>query len=76
MRAQLAERYMPQLGARHGVYVVVWMSLPRPNELLESHRPKWPSMESAREDLRQRAEDLSKERGIHVHTTVVDGSLR
>ena len=76
MRAQLADRYMPQLGASHGVYVVVWMSLPRPGELRESHRPKWPSMESAREDLRQQAERLSEEEGIHVRTVVVDGSLR
>ena len=76
MRAQLADRYMPQLGASHGVYVVVWMSLPRPGELRESHRPKWPSMKSAREDLRQQAERLSEEEGIHVRTVVVDGSLR
>ena len=76
VRAQLAERYMPQLGASHGVYVVVWMSLPRPDELREHHRPKWASIEAAREDLRQEAERVSKERGIHIRTIVVDGSLR
>ena len=76
VRAQLAERYMPQLGARHGVYVVVWMSLPRPEELREHHRPKWASIGAAREDLRQEAERVSKERGVHVRTIVIDGSLR
>ena len=76
VRAQLAERYMPQLGASHGVYVVVWMSLPRPEELRKHHRPKWASIEAAREDLQQEAERVSKERGIHIRTIVVDGSLR
>lgn len=76
VRAQLAERYMPQLGASHGVYVVVWMSLPRPEELREQHRPKWASIEAAREDLRQEADRVSKERGIRIRTIVVDGSLR
>ena len=76
VRAQLGERYMPQLGASHGVYVVVWMSLPRPEELRKHHRPKWASIEAAREDLRQEAERVSKERGIHIRTIVVDGSLR
>ena len=76
IRTQLAERYMPQLCASHGVYVVVWMSLPRPDELQKHHRPKWTSIERAREDLREAAERLSKERGIHVRTIVVDGSLR
>ena len=76
VRTQLAERYMPQLGASYGVYVVVWMGLPRPDELQKHHRPKWTSIERAREDLREEAERLSKERGIHVRTIVVDGSLR
>ena len=74
--AQLAVRYMPQLGASHGVYVVVWMSLPRPDELRAHNRPKWQSIESAREELREEAERLSRERGICVRAIVVDGSLR
>ena len=76
IRTQLADRYMLQLGASHGVYVVVWMSLPQPGELQEHHRSKWPSIEAARDDLRQEAESLWKEKGIHVRTVVVDGSLR
>ena len=76
IREQLADRYIPQLGATHGVYVVVWMSLPRPGELREHHRPKWQSIEAAREELREEAERLSKEKGICVRAIVVDGSLR
>lgn len=74
--AQLAERYIPQLCASHGVYVVVWMNLPRPEELQAHRRPKWQSIESAREELRKEAERLSRERGICVRAIVVDGSLR
>ena len=76
IRTQLADRYMLQLGASHGVYVVVWMSLPQADELQEHHRPKWPSIEAARDDLRQEAESLWNEKEIHVRTVVVDGSLR
>ena len=76
IRDQLADRYMQQLGASHGVYVVVWMDLPRREELRSHHRPKWPSLDSAREDLRQEADRLHRERGIFVRTVVVDASLR
>ena len=76
IREQLADRYIPQLGASHGVYVVVWMNLPQPELLQAYHRPKWRSIESAREDLRQEAKRLSKEKGVCVRAVVVDGSLR
>ena len=76
MRDQLADRYMPQLGASHGVYVVVWMSVPPPEGLRASHRPRWRSMKAAREDLRRQAELVSKERKILVRPVVLDGSLR
>lgn len=76
IRDQLADRYIPQLGATHGVYVVVWMNLPQPEELREHHRPKWQFMESARQELREEAERLWRDRGIRVRTIVVDGSLR
>ena len=75
-RTQLADRYMPELGASHGVYVVVWMDLPPSVELQAKHRPKWPSMESAREDLRQEAERLGKEKDVRVRSVLVDASLR
>ena len=76
MEEQLADRYMRQLGASHGVYVVVWMSLPQPEFLQAHHRPQWKSIERARDDLRQEAERLSREREICVRAVVVDGSLR
>ena len=76
IQEQLADRYMRQLGASHGVYVVVWMSHPQPESLQAHHRPKWQSIESAQQDLRQEAERLSRERGIRVRAVVVDGSLR
>ena len=76
MRAQLADRYMRQIGASHGIYVVVWMSLPNPEDLQRSHRPEWPSIEAAQADLRQQAERLAEDEGIKVRAIVVDGSLR
>ena len=76
IRDQLADRYMQQLGTSHGVYVVVWMDLPRREELRSHHRPKWPSLDSAREDLQQEADRLHRERGVFVRTVVVDASLR
>ena len=76
IRTQLADRYMAQLGASHGVYVVVWMDLPQRKELRENHRPKWPSIESARADLRQEAGRLSSDEGRCVRSVVVDGALR
>ena len=76
IRGQLADRYMQQLGASHGVYVVVWMDLPRREELRSHHRPKWPSLDSARKHLQQEADRLHPERGTFVRTVVVDASLR
>ena len=76
MRAQLADRYMPQLGASHGVYVVVWMTSPGAEVRDANHRPKWPSLESARGELREEARKLSSELGIRVRAVVIDGSLK
>ena len=75
IQTQLADRYMPQLGATHGVYVVVWMDLPRREDLQANHRPKWPSIELTREELRKKAERLSSGQGRCVRAVVVDGSL-
>ena len=76
IREQLVDRYILQLGASHGVYVVVWTSIPQPERLQTHHRPKWKSIEAARGDLREEAERLSQERGMCVRAVVVDGSLR
>ena len=76
MKDQLVDRYMPQLGATSGIYVVMWMSIPDLNKLRSNHRPKWPSIDSARDELRERALELSESEGVSVRSLVIDGSLR
>ncbi len=74
MRDQLVDRYMRQLGATHGVHVIVWMTLPDPERL--QCRPRWSCIEEARRDLEEEAKRLSEERQVRVRAVVVDGSLR
>ena len=76
MQEQLVGRYMPQLDATHGVYVVVWMTTPNPGCLRPGHRPKWDCIETARRELNEQARRLSQEREVRVRAVVVDGSLR
>ena len=76
MRDQLVDRYMPQLGATHGVHVVVWMTAPNPERLKRHHRPKWSCIEAARRELEEEARRLSAERQVQILAMVVDGSLR
>ena len=76
MRDQLVDRYMPQLGATHGVYVVVWMTAPNPKRLQPHHRPRWTCIEEARRELEEEARRLSEERRVQIRALVVDGSLR
>ena len=76
MQDQLVDRYMPQLNATHGVYVVVWMTTPDPVRLPSHHRPKWSNIEEARRELHEEARRLSEERKVHVRAVVVDASLR
>ena len=76
MKDQLVDRYVPQLGASHGVYVMMWMSVPEVSHLVPNHRPKWPSIERARDELREQARVLSESAGLLVRSLVVDGSLR
>ena len=76
MKDQLVDRYMPRLGATHGVHVVVWMTLPDPERLRPHHRPGWSCIEEARRDLEEEARRLSEERQVRVRAVVVDGSLR
>ena len=75
MQDQLVDRYMRQLGATHGVHVVVWMTTPDPKRL-QRHRPRWSCIEEARRDLEEEARRLSEERQVRVRAVVVDGSLR
>ena len=74
MQDQLVDRYMPQLGATHGVHVVVWMTTPNPER--RHHRPKWDCIETARRELDEEARRLSEERKVRVRAVVLDGSLR
>lgn len=76
MKDQLVDRYMRQLGATHGVHVVVWMTTPNPKCLQRHHRPRWSCIEDARRDLEEKAKRLSEERQVRVRAVVVDGSLR
>lgn len=76
IRDQLADRYMVQLDATHGVYVVVWMTTPNPERLLPHHRPRWSCIEEARRELEEEARRLSEERRVQIRALVVDGSLR
>lgn len=76
MQDQLVDRYMPQLGATHGVHVVVWMTTSNPGRLQGHHRPKWDCIETARRELDEEARRLSEERKVQVRAVVLDGSLR
>ena len=76
MKDQLVDRYMPQLGATHGVHVVVWMNAPNLKRLRRHHRPRWSCIEEARLDLEEEAKRLSEERQVQIRAVVVDGSLR
>ena len=76
MQDQLVDRYMSQLGATHGVHVVVWMTTPNPGRLQRHHRPKWDCIETARRELDEEARRLSEERKVRVRAVVLDGSLR
>lgn len=76
METQLVDRYMPQLGATQGVYVVVWMSVPDVRNLEASHKPKWASLDMARTELDVQASNLSGAEKGSVRVVVVDAALR
>lgn len=76
MRAQLADRYMPQLGTMHGVYVVAWMNAPAGSGLASAHQPRWTSIEEARADLERQSAELAESQGVKIVPIVIDVSLR
>lgn len=76
MKAQLFDRYMPQLGAMHGVYVVAWMSAPVRSNLSRAHRPQWASIDEARADLERQAAELAESQGVTIVPIVMDAALR
>ena len=76
LRQQLVDRYMSQIGTDFGVFVVVWFEAPG---LPKSHKPVWPDIETARNELRSQAEDANAEvsgRGGRVLSMVIDATLR
>lgn len=76
MATQLADRYIPQTGATHGVYVVAWMGTPNVNDLRKNHRPKWTSIDEARIELNAQTNALAASHGVAIRSIVVDCSLR
>lgn len=76
MKDQLADRYIPQLGATHGLYVVAWMSVPDINTLREGHRPKWSTLDAARAELEAQASGLSESEGVVIRAITLDAALR
>ena len=76
MKDQLADRYMPQLGTSHGVYVVVWIDVPDRTDLERHHRPQWPDIAAAKADLEAQADSLKQADGVMVTTMLIDASLK
>lgn len=76
MKDQLVDRYMPQLGTSHGVYVVVWMDVPDRTNLQPHHRPRWPDIAAAKAELEAQADSLKEESGAMVATILIDATLR
>jgi hypothetical protein len=75
LRDQLVDRYMSELGASYGIFVVVWLDAPG---LPSGFKPIWSSPEDARADLLQQANDLVAETNGEVRVTIIvlDASLK
>ncbi|HXD17175.1 MAG TPA: hypothetical protein VN654_09165 [Vicinamibacterales bacterium] len=71
---QLAGRYIPQVAATGGVYVLVWIKAPR---LSTTYRPLWPTLAAAQQDLTRLADDENAKLGstAEVRVTFIDASL-
>ena len=76
MELQLANRYMRQLGVGFGVYVVVWMAGPAAPRGKAVGRPRWGSIDAAREAMEQQAQELAHSQGLTIIPLVIDASLR
>jgi hypothetical protein len=73
LRDQLVERYMRELNTNVGVFVLVWMDMPR---RAAEHRPLWNSAADARKELDRQAEDaMSGRNGTDIRVAVIDASL-
>ncbi|MCL4219814.1 MAG: hypothetical protein KJZ65_00455 [Phycisphaerales bacterium] len=73
---QLASRYMPQIGATVGVYVVVWLDAPNAAGFSHSHRPQWATIDDARTDLDAQAKQMRETHGFDIRVVIVDASFR
>jgi hypothetical protein len=74
LQDQLAGRYIPQVAATGGVFVLVWMDAPR---LSAAYRPLWPGLADARQDLGRLAEEENAKAGgtTEVRVAFIDASL-
>lgn len=74
LRDQLVNRYMRELGASYGVFIVVWLDAPA---LPSGHRPVWANREDAQAELNRQASDVADETdgAVRVATIVLDASL-
>jgi len=74
MKDQLVARYMQQIGASCGVYVLAWMEAPN---LQKTHRPAWRNVDAATTELNAQAAEISTESGgaFSVSVFVLDASL-
>jgi hypothetical protein len=74
LQDQLLGRYIPQVAATGGVFVLVWMDAAR---LSPSHRPLWKTLAAAQQDLNALAADANAntQGSTDVRVTFVDASL-
>jgi hypothetical protein len=74
LQDQLAGRYIPQVAATGGVFVLVWMQAPR---LSPTYRPLWATFAAAQRGLNRLADDEKAKRGrtADVRVAFIDASL-
>jgi len=74
LQDQLAGRYIPQVAATGGVFVLVWMEAPR---LSPTYRPLWATLAEAQQDLNQLADEENARPGstAHIRVAFIDASL-
>lgn len=72
LRDQLVNRYMTQLGANCGIFVVAWMGKPSSGT---AYRPIWNSLTNAQQELNDQASDVSRDSSLFVKAIVIDASL-
>ncbi len=77
MRAQLVDRYMRDIGTRHGLYIVAWFdsSTWDPEDPRRARAARWPTRANLLQELKASAADLRAE-GIEVIPVVLDCSYQ